>query len=57
MRRISKMNQKQQNKTTEKVTDKMRYRKEAKIKNITCIIEISEDKKTNRSNKMENNLS
>lgn len=31
------MNQKQQNKTTEKVTDKMRYRKEAKIKNITYV--------------------
>lgn len=31
------MNQKQQNKTTEKVRDKMRYRKEAKIKNITYV--------------------
>ena len=37
MRRINKMNQKQQNKTTEKFTDKMRYRKEAKIKNITYV--------------------
>ena len=37
MRRINKMNQKQQNKTTEKVTDKMRNRKEAKIKNPTYV--------------------
>lgn len=37
MRRTNKMNQKQQNKTTEKVTDKMRYRKEAKTKNPTYV--------------------